>query len=173
MTANLQPILNGKILALRPLAPTDLEELYKVASDPLIWDMHPFPRHERTAFADFFDQAVKSKSGLVIVDGETQKIIGASRYYGLGEDQVFIGYTFLARSHWGGKFNRELKTMMLKHAFKFARQVFFDIGEENKRSRRAIEKIGASFVKLQTLNEKPYTLYRIDEKSFCNHVSDF
>jgi RimJ/RimL family protein N-acetyltransferase len=109
---------------------------------------------------------VESKSGLVAIDLQTNKMIGASRYYDLQEGRVSIGYTFLARSHWGGKFNRELKTLMLDHAFKFVSKVGFDIAENNKRSRRAIEKIGASFIRSQMNKGKPYTHYGIDEKAF-------
>lgn len=163
---DLQPTLIGKLILARPLQSEDFEDLYQAASDPLIWDQHPFPRHERSAFTAFFEQAEKSKGSLVLIDQDSKKMIGTSRYYNLQENQVYIGYTFLARSHWGGKFNRELKTLMIEHALKFVKEVFFDIGETNLRSRRAVEKIGAQFIKNQILNEKPYTLYKIDHKSF-------
>ena len=166
MTYDLQPTLNGKLLFLRPIAAADFEALFAVASDPGIWDQHPFPRYNGAAFAEFFHQAVESKSGLVVLDQSTNKMIGASRYYKNEEGHLSIGYTFLARSHWGGKFNRELKTLMLEHAFQYVSEIYFDIGENNQRSRRAIEKIGASLVKLQMLKGQPYTLYRIDQESF-------
>ena len=166
MTFELPPTLDGKVITLRPIIVSDFEELFIVASDSMIWDQHPFPRYEKSAFAEFFDQAVDSKSGFVVLDQETNKVIGASRYYDFQKKQVSIGYTFLARSHWGGRFNRELKTLMLEHAFKFVSEVYFDIGETNMRSRRAIEKIGAKFVKFQMKKEKPYTLYGINEKDF-------
>jgi N-acetyltransferase len=35
---DLQPTLTGDLLVLRPLQASDLEDLYKAASDPLIWD---------------------------------------------------------------------------------------------------------------------------------------
>ncbi|MEP6551462.1 MAG: GNAT family N-acetyltransferase, partial [Gemmatimonadales bacterium] len=37
----------------------------------------------------------------------------------------------------------EMKQLMLSHAFKFVDRVVFLIGEENRRSQRAVEKIGA------------------------------
>lgn len=166
MAIVLPPTLQGHILTLRPLVAADFEELYTAASDPEIWDQHPFPRYERDKFSEFFDQAVESKNGLVVVDQATNKIVGTSRYYNFQENKVSIGYTFLARSHWGGRFNRELKTLMLEHAFKFVSEVFFDIGETNLRSRRAIEKIGAKFVRNQMNKGKPYTLYQINEAAF-------
>jgi hypothetical protein len=31
----------GELLEVRPLKPEDLEELFAVASDPMIWEQHP------------------------------------------------------------------------------------------------------------------------------------
>lgn len=167
---DLQPTLSGELLTLRPLTKDDFDQLFKAASDPLIWDQHPFPRFEKDKFTEFFDTAEKTKSALVIFDKKTKTIIGTSRYYDLAEDKVSIGYTFLARSHWGGGFNRELKTLMISHALKYVPQIIFDIGEANKRSRRAIEKIGARFVKAKIINEKPYTVYQLDQKDFLSNI---
>lgn len=57
-------------------------------------------------------------------------------------DTVEIGWTFLARSHWGGRYNGEMKRLMLEHAFRFVSRVVLLVGPENFRSRRAAEKIG-------------------------------
>ena len=72
-------------------------------------------------------------------------MIGSSRYAGYREDTsaVEISWTFLARSHWGDRYNRELKQLMLQHAFRSVDSVVFISGIENMRSQRAIEKIGA------------------------------
>ena len=74
-----------------------------------------------------------------------KKIIGSSRYYDVDakSQEVAIGFTFLQRSFWGGVLNREIKELMLKHAFKWARRVWFHVGVNNIRSRKAMEKIGA------------------------------
>jgi N-acetyltransferase len=37
----LQPHLIGELVELRPLTPDDWDELFAVASDPLIWEQHP------------------------------------------------------------------------------------------------------------------------------------
>jgi N-acetyltransferase len=54
-----------------------------------------------------------------------------------------IGYTFLARSHWGGAVNAEMKRLMLHHAFTDVKEIVFSVAERNLRSRRAVEKLGA------------------------------
>jgi N-acetyltransferase len=141
----LQPHLVGDLLELRPLRPEDWESLFAVASDPLIWEQHPaHDRYGEEVFREFFREALESGGALVVMDRQTQKIIGSSRYFGFEptKREIEIGWTFLARSHWGGKYNIELKRLMLNHAFRFVESVVFVIGPTNLRSRKAIEKIG-------------------------------
>ena len=144
----LQPVLEGPRLRLRPLKAADFDALYAAASDPLIWEQHPAPnRHERRVFEEFFDRALRSRGALAVIDKATKKIVGTSRYYDLeGRDSVCIGFTFLTRAYWGGAYNRELKFMMLDHAFGAVRRTLFHVGPNNLRSRRALEKIGAKLV---------------------------
>lgn len=144
----LQPVLEGPRLRLRPLKAADFDALYAAASDPLIWEQHPAPnRHERRVFEEFFDRALKSRGALAVVDKTTNVIVGTSRYYDLeGRDSVCIGFTFLTRAYWGGSYNRELKFVMLDHAFIYVRRALFHVGPLNLRSRRALEKIGAKLV---------------------------
>jgi RimJ/RimL family protein N-acetyltransferase len=142
---DLQPTLTGELLELRPLRPEDFTALYAVASDPLLWEQHPEPdRYTELVFRRFFQGALDSGGAFVVIDRTDGRIIGSSRYYGYDADarEVEIGWTFLARSHWGGRYNRELKRLMLDHAFRFVEHVVFRIGPRNLRSRRAMEKIG-------------------------------
>lgn len=144
-----QPTLTGPTLILRPLLAQDLEPLYAAASDPLIWEQHPDPqRYERTAFETrYFAGALDSGSALVVINRASGDIVGCSRYYEWNPEtaEVAIGFTFLARSQWGGATNSELKGLMLAHAFRWAKRVWFHIGKDNMRSRRGTEKIGARF----------------------------
>ncbi len=143
----MQPTLENRWLRLQPLRPEDFESLYAVASDPLIWEQHPSrERYRREVFANYFKGAMESGGALLIVDNEDHHILGSSRYYDLDESRrcVAIGYTFLARSHWGRHYNRALKTLMLDHAFQFVDRVVFHVGINNLRSRRAMQKLGAT-----------------------------
>jgi RimJ/RimL family protein N-acetyltransferase len=145
---DLQPTLDGKSISLRPLRAGDFEALYAVASDPLIWEQHPEPlRYQRPVFEGFFASGLASAGSLVVIDRGSGDIVGSSRYYDWNpaERAVAIGYTFLARSHWGGAANGEMKRLMLDHAFRWAEVVWFHVGKCNGRSRRAMEKIGARF----------------------------
>ena len=142
-----QPHLTGATLALRPLRVEDWQVLYAVACDPLIWEQHPaHDRWQEPVFRGFFAEALASGGTIVVIERASGAIIGSSRWHGFDPTdggRVEIGWTFLARAHWGGRTNRELKQLMLTHAFGWVERVIFRIGEANTRSRIACERIGA------------------------------
>jgi RimJ/RimL family protein N-acetyltransferase len=141
-----QPTLKGPLVTLRPLSPSDHDPLYAVAADPLIWEQHPDKtRSQPAGFRAFFQQALDSGGALLAMETASGRVIGSSRFHGYdaAADEVEIGWTFLARSHWGGRYNHEMKRLMLEHAFRHVGRVVFLIHPANHRSQRAIEKIGA------------------------------
>jgi RimJ/RimL family protein N-acetyltransferase len=141
-----QPVLKGELVELKPLRAEDFDDLYAVAADPLVWEQHPDrKRHEETTFRAFFHEALASGGALVAIDVDSQRIIGSSRFHGYDKErsEVEIGWTFLARSRWGGSYNGEMKRLMLRHAFRFVSCVVFLVGLQNIRSQRAVERIGA------------------------------
>ena len=145
MLFDLQPVLKGELVELRPLRAADNHALYAVAADPLIWEQHPVnDRYKEEVFKAFFLEALESHSALIAIDSSDSKVIGSSRFHGYDKEQseIEIGWTFLARSHWGGIYNWEIKQLMLRHAFKFVDSVVFRVGQQNLRSQRAVEKIG-------------------------------
>jgi len=81
---------------------------------------------------------------LIAIDCKDGRVIGSSRFHGYDEpkSEIEIGWTFLARSHWGGVYNGEMKQLMLRHAFRFVGSVVFLVGTGNLRSQKAVEKIG-------------------------------
>jgi len=171
---NLQPVLNGRTIKLRPLEQEDFEALYLAASDPKIWELHPdSERYKRDIFKQrFFESALTSRGSLVIEESDGGRIIGSSRFYEWNPDtkEISIGYTFIERSHWGLGTNQELKKLMLNHIYQWAGVVWFHVGKTNIRSRRAVEKLGAtlSYEKERELNGKPFTqlYYRLEAAEF-------
>ena len=145
MQFELQPTLRGELVELRPLRADDFDVLYAVASDPLIWEVHPEPdRYTETVFRRFFSGAMESGGAFLVLDRKTGDVIGSSRYSHLDAErsEIEIGWTFLARSYWGGRYNQDMKRLMLTHAFQFVDRVVLLVGPQNFRSRRAVEKIG-------------------------------
>jgi RimJ/RimL family protein N-acetyltransferase len=146
MSFDLQPHLKGELIELRPLMPEDWNDLFAVAADPFIWEQHPeSDRYKEDVFKVFFKDALESGGAFVVIDTKSKRIIGSTRFHGYDPEksEVEIGWTFLARKYWGGPYNREMKQLMLAHAFKFVENVVFYVGENNIRSRKATEKIGA------------------------------
>jgi N-acetyltransferase len=142
---DLQPTLKGELLELRPLRPADFDDLWGVASDPRIWEQHPAKeRAQPEGFRKFFQDALDSGGALVAYDARDGKVFGSSRFFGYDpvRSEVEIGWTFLARSHWGGHYNGEMKRLMIDHALRFVDCVVFLVAPENYRSQRAVEKIG-------------------------------
>jgi N-acetyltransferase len=119
--------------------------MFAVACDPLIWQLHPEPtRCQEAVFRRFFDSGLEAGSALTILARDSGRIIGSSRYFGHDPQrrEIEIGWSFLSRAYWGGAYNREVKRLMLQHAFGFVDTVVFWVGEHNLRSRRAMQKIG-------------------------------
>lgn len=170
MAFELQPSLENHWIKLEPLESGDFEALYAVASDPLIWEQHPNKnRYQREAFALYFKGAMESGGALRIIDNQTGTLIGSSRYYDWNEAErsIAIGYTFIARSHWGSRANREVKTLMLEHAFGCVGRVIFHVGAANLRSRRAMEKLGGVLIGEVAMSyygeqSHPNVIYKID-----------
>ena len=171
MAFDLQPVLEGQLLLLRPLRAEDLHGLYAVASDPLIWEQHPNKdRYKEEVFKEFFHDALASGGALLAIDAKTGWAIGSSRFHGYDEEksEIEIGWTFLARSYWGGHYNREMKQLMLRHAFRFVRSVIFLVGPKNGRSQRAVEKIGGVCVGTRADGSgRESFVYRITRSTFA------
>jgi RimJ/RimL family protein N-acetyltransferase len=163
-----QPTLRGATVVLRPIAEDDFDALHSAANDPLIWEQHSERnRHERAVFERFFRDAMGCGGGLVIAEREGGRIIGSSRYYDWKPNaSVVIGYTFLERAHWGGRTNREVKSLMLAHAFAHVATAWFHVSPGNVRSQRALERIGARLDRRELVEvsgvPSDRLIYRID-----------
>jgi N-acetyltransferase len=172
---HLQPTLRGSLLALRPLRSDDFAALYGVASDPAIWELHPArDRYLEPVFRKFFDNGLASGGALLATDVATGEVIGTSRFDGFDEaaGEVEIGWTFLARSRWGGAFNGEMKRLMLTHAFRHVSRVVFRVGPDNLRSQRALEKVGARRAGRRTDDSgEPRVLFEITRAEFERGVA--
>ncbi len=170
MQFDLQPTLKGDLLELRPLRAEHFADLYAVASDPLIWEQHPSnDRYKLEVFEAFFRDAMESRGALLASNNKDGRVIGSSRFHGHDEAkrEIEIGWTFLARSHWGRGYNREMKHLMLRHAFQYVDSVIFVVGVNNFRSQRAVEKIGGVRVgKTLDSRGRDSIVFRIEAAAF-------
>ena len=171
-----QPTLHGERLLLRPLRADDWESVYAVASDPLVWEVHPAnDRWQEPVFRAYFDDALAQGGALAVIERASGAVIGSSRFQNYDANDggsVEIGWTFLARSHWGGSYNAEMKRLMLAHALRFVERVDFRVGETNFISRRAMEKIGGRLSErtervTMVGEEVVHVIYEIDRAGFA------
>lgn len=143
---HIQQHLESSRLHLISLNESDFPELFKLASDPLVWEQHPNKnRYQLSEFQNYFKGAMDSKGAYKILHKKSNQIMGCTRYYDFdpSDNSILIGYTFLGRPFWNQGFNQELKKLMVQHAFTFVDVVRFHIGTTNFRSQKSIEKFGA------------------------------
>ena len=169
---NLQPeTLENELIKLIPLQESDLEMLYKVASDPEIWENHPSKsRYKREEFQLFLDSAQESKSAFLVYDVATNELIGSTRFYNLDttNSAIAIGYTFLAKKYWGRGHKKKIKKLLIDYAFQYVNTILFHIGETNIISQKAIAKIGATKIGVVDFNNSvvPYFEYQIRKEDW-------
>lgn len=138
------PTLRGPRLTLSPMVEADRAGLRAAASDPRTWEQHPARERWRAkVFDPYFDFLLAAGGVLVARLGD--EIIGCSRFYQVPDqpDDIAIGYTFLDCRYWGGAMNREMKALMLAHAFASFERVWFHIAPDNLRSQIATTRLGA------------------------------
>lgn len=156
-------------MILRPSVAEDWDALFAVASDPLIWEVHPaHDRWKEAVFRAYFDAGIASGGALTIIDKASGAVIGSSRFdnWKPEADEIEIGWTYIARAYWGGVYNREIKRLMLDHIHRFVETVVFTVGEDNVRSRGAMAKIGGVLRpgtegRLMAGEMKPHVIYEI------------
>jgi RimJ/RimL family protein N-acetyltransferase len=171
MNLDIQPIhLKNEVVHLVPLQESDFDRLYKVASDPLVWEQHPNPnRYQKDVFRTYFEGAILSKGAFIVLNSQTNEVVGCSRFYDFnaGTNSIKIGYTFIGRKFWGQHFNKNMKSLMINHAFEKLENILFDIGANNIRSQIAISKIGAI-----KIDEQEIVYYGEDSKlNFVYQIS--
>ena len=158
-------------ISLLQIKKENFEELYLVASDPIIWEQHPEnDRWKKEKFSIFYKNGLQNKFGfLLIFDKHKNEIIGSTRFYSYDkmDKAIRIGFTFISQKYWGTSINFQVKKMMLDYTFKYLDKVYFDIGINNFRSRKAVEKLGAS---LFSDNKKGNVVYILKKNQFINLV---
>jgi len=146
-------VLEGRIVRLEPLAPEHEDGLWLASRDPETWRwlsvVQPGTREEWHAWMEQALEAARAGAELplaTLVDGAA---IGSTRFLALRPEHgsVEIGWTWLHPSAWGTGANVEAKLLQLAHAFEAwrCRRVELKTDARNKRSRAALEALGATF----------------------------
>jgi RimJ/RimL family protein N-acetyltransferase len=166
----MQPTLSDNLVELHPLTGDDFEQLFAIASDPRIWEQHHRKnKFEKAEFEKFFTELINSKGAFAVVDKKNNKVVGMCRFYKCNyeKSEIEIGGIFLGREYWGGGWNKSILNLMLDHAFRFVRQVFFLVAHENLRAKGSLKKAGAVKSRdRKSCDGKLFNCYIITKESF-------
>ena len=143
------PLSNAKVL-LELLAPEHHEALrLACAEDQEIWVIYPnsmLGEHFDEAIADMGRARNRAVFAAIKIDLHgTQKVVGMTSY--INPDQqgvVEIGGTYISPEVRGTDFNLTMKRLLIEHGFACGyRRIEFRVDVRNKRSQKAVLKLGA------------------------------
>lgn len=148
-------VLEGKRVKLIPLEAWHSKELWETAKDESLWEFYTFRKMESfDKFKEFIDHSVeKMTSGdeftFTITDNMIGRMVGGTSFLDIQPESrsLEIGRTWIAKYLQRTGFNEECKLYLLKYCFEEMKaiRVFFKTDSNNKRSQKALEKIGAKY----------------------------
>ena len=157
--------LQGTCVSLRPLHMDDAEFLaHAAAENRQSYLYNPVPEGPAQA-RDYIERALQQRASgerIPFAVLQQDRIVGTTSFYEpaiwqwpdgsplqrtAAPDVVEIGYTWLAHSAQRTRCNTEAKFLLLSHAFETwqVHRVAFRTDERNRRSRSALERLGAQF----------------------------
>lgn len=147
------PVLENDRVLLSPLTLGNYQVLYPIAAQEKLVQYSPSDIQTPEALKRYVEialekQKVNSAILFLVFDKRTNQYAGSTRFMNIDHINkvVEIGATWIGREFQGTGLNREMKLLMLDCAFwemEFEK-VEFRIDERNVRSRRAVEKLGAT-----------------------------
>jgi N-acetyltransferase len=145
--------LEGRYIALVPLARAHAAPLAREGADPQIWEfMRSGPLTDVQAMRRFIDTLLERQLRGTDLPFTTGRLpggspIGMTRFLEIDRENrlVEVGGTWLAPRFWSSPINTESKLLMLSYAFETegVNRVEIRTDVRNVRSQRAIERLGA------------------------------
>lgn len=152
---DLTPVtLQGRRVRLEPLSlERHWEGLLQIGLDPELWRFTLNKVAGPADLRDYLETALREQAGgkslpFATVDIGSGRVAGCTRFGNIepAHRRVEIGWTWVGRTFQRSHVNSEAKYLMLRHAFEAwgCMRVELKTGSENRRSRDAIRRIGAS-----------------------------
>lgn len=145
------PVLSGAHVRLEPLGLEHVEGLHAAGHDPDVWTWLSEHQPADLAATRTLIQAILGKSGRMAwaqIDVGTGRVAGTTSCYRLDPHHrnLLIGSTWIGTDWQRTRLNTEAKLLLLCRAFDVlgANRVGWETDIENRRSQRAIERLGAS-----------------------------
>ncbi|MFN8223790.1 MAG: GNAT family protein [Gaiellales bacterium] len=153
MAALTAPVLEGRLVCLEPLSEAHFDGLWEASRDPRTWQwlnvLQPETPAELAALYRAALAAAAAGTEIPLATTADARVVGSTRYLALRPEHrsVEIGWTWLHPEAWGTGVNVEAKYLMLRQAFEVweCRRVELKTDAHNKRSRGAMEAMGATF----------------------------
>jgi RimJ/RimL family protein N-acetyltransferase len=153
--APLPLVLTGRHAELQPLGQKHLDDLLDAVSDAELWRWMPRQYFlDRGLAREWIDTAVTEQADgravpFAIIDRTSGRAVGSTRLFDFHREHrgLEIGWTWIGTAHQRTALNTECKRLLFGHAFDDldALRVQLKTDSRNKRSRAAMERVGASF----------------------------
>jgi len=146
--------LSDEKVLLAPLTESLIEQMLPLSGDRDIWRWYTADLSEPADLKAWMTNRLREtergeKMSYAVVIKSTNEVIGSSSFGHIEwkEKCIEIGWTWLGKKYLGTGLNKHMKFLMLSHAFERMEIERLELrtDEVNVRSRKAIEKIGATF----------------------------
>lgn len=143
--------LIGEKVKIVPMEKKHVQGLYEIAVEQDVWNHLPKNVQTINDMQSFVEKALEGKESKkefpFVVLSHNEQIIGSTRFLDISNTNksLEIGWTWYSPSVWGTNTNTECKYLLLKHCFETMNliRIQFKTDEQNIRSQKAIEKLGA------------------------------
>lgn len=142
---------NDRIL-LVPFENLRNKELKEIIFDDTIWQFMGMYVRNQSDFENYISNTLKDKEKgisypFLIIDKKNGKVAGSTRYGNINTTscKCEIGWTWYGKEYQGTGLNKACKYELLKFGFENIgfKRIQFSADQENSRSQKAIEKLGA------------------------------
>jgi RimJ/RimL family protein N-acetyltransferase len=149
-------VLKGEHVTLSPLQSSDFEPLFECGKVEEIWKFSPTGTYgfDRDKHNNFLNECLKKRTSgdfypFVVRSGLNAEVAGFTIFHSINQlnKSLEIGATWLHPRYWGKGVNNEMKFLMLQFCFETLGTIRVQLkaNHNNMRSRKAIEKIGATY----------------------------
>ena len=147
------PILENDRVKLTLLDLSNFENLIEIAAQDRLIQFSPSKINTAEDLKNYVQIAVdgyyhKTIIPFLVFDKQTNSYAGSTRFGNINYKNkvLHIGWTWIGKEFQGTGLNKNMKFLMLQYAFETLKfeKVEFRIDERNKKSRKAVEKLGAT-----------------------------
>lgn len=148
---NFNKIIESDRVLLRPITKDDFKYIKSLTDNKQMWYYFTSDLSNKNELEQWIEQAVqdhKNKIALpfVIIEKESGKIVGSTRIANISikDNRVEIGWTWVAKSHWGTGINGHVKQLLFDYLFNETSvlRIEFKTDVLNIPARKAMQKIG-------------------------------